>query len=107
MRSRQPIELVWLLVDLTHPMAGSLINDARTTHESKGNFRLSVNRSEDGHRALVKVAAGDDWHLTRPANAAILRRFTERDHHEAVKMVSAENWTPLIDETRRGTIRPL
>lgn len=104
-RDEKPIELLWLLVDPTHARAGALRTAARTRHESQGPFVLSVNESQDGTRALIKVAADADWHTRHSSGAAVLRAFTERDHAEAIVITSRAEWMPVASDpgdSRRG-----
>ena len=60
---------------------------------------LAVNMKADQSQALVKVTALANEFQSLPGvvRNAIIRIYTEADHHEALAMVSAVAWTGPIE----------
>lgn len=87
-RNRTEINPAWILLDTTAPLYSARVNTLGLKHAERGTFNQSVATSDDGTRALVKVADADrDWLDSFKAGA--LRIYTEADHDEAVPMVQA------------------
>ena len=90
MRDGRPIDLIWVLVDWTHPGTADLLVAAEVAHRERlPHARLSVNRFNK-IQALVKIATTEDAFRARlPAQLqdAIIRVYTEADHNEAVALV--------------------
>lgn len=95
LRSRQRIDLAWLLLDAKALAHDSRLATCRAKHETGRSFKLSVIPSPDGNQALVKVAGADaTWRAGFAANA--VRVFTEADHGDAVEMV--QGWDAERDQ---------
>lgn len=95
-RGQLPIDLIWVLVDLTHNRANQLVTAAEAKHEQMVlGTELSVNRNIAGTQALVKIgtteAALRDL-LPGNVEAAILQVYTKADHAEALALVTTEVW---------------
>lgn len=92
--------MAWLLIDLTHAQATAVLALLDGLHKALlPNNLLSVNQKRDGTRALVKVATDPATIVARlPAaqRTAVLRVFDENTHHEALALVQAADWPPLL-----------
>ena len=90
MRDGQPIDLIWVLVDWTHPGTADLLAAAEVAHRERvPEARLSVNRFVK-NRALVKIAIAEGAFRARlppQAKEAIIRTYTEADHKDALALV--------------------
>ena len=94
-RNKQLINVIWLHMDVTHDSYAAAIIAMRVQHKTQGPFELSVNLSEDGTEALVKVVGVlPPWIVGKPFENAVIRVFTEADHDEAVVLVRDLLWEP-------------
>jgi hypothetical protein len=95
-RNGLPLDLIWVLVDLTNARSADLLTAAATkVGQIIPGATLSVNRNIAGTQALVKVTDTDASFrasLAGPVRAAIIRTFTEVDHVEALAMVTTVEW---------------
>lgn len=78
--------LIWVHLDATHPAYGAILQTCRRMHEQYG-LRLSITLKADGTEALVKVATNSDWPALSAWGVALVRVYTEEDHHEALALV--------------------
>ena len=92
-RDRVALPVSWVHINLTHARIAQLLAAAETHKLASGV--LSINRNLANTQALVKVLVSD-FTARLPGNvrAAVLRVFTEADHHEAVALVRASEWEP-------------
>jgi hypothetical protein len=99
-RNKQPIDIIWLHMDAMHASYPAAIVAMRVQHENQSSFKLSINLSDDGTEALVKVAgARAGWPVGKSWNAAVKRVFTEADHDGAAALVRDPLWEPpQLDE---------
>ena len=107
-RSGRPITVRWLLVDQAHARKEDLRGALRTLHSSElPRAELSVNLKADGTLALIKVV-GDLSTVSDTLKEAVVRTFTEADHHEALALVKAEDWEPaeVDDDVVAGLLEP-
>ena len=96
-RNKQPIDIVWFHMDAMHVSYFAAIVAMRAQHETKGSFNLSINLSDDGTEALVKVAGvRAAWPVGKSWNAAVTRVFTEADHDRAAALVRDPIWEPPL-----------
>jgi hypothetical protein len=90
------LELVWLLVDLTHPRAPDILANAQTKCAEKVPYaQMSVVNNLANTQALVKVTAPPSLvtDLPPPAQNAILDSWSESDHDEAEALIATPSWT--------------
>ena len=96
-RNGTPIELIWFHMDATHAVYAQAITAMRNRHEAQGPFKLSINLKDDGSEALVKVAnPPPGWQIAVPWAPAVIRKFAEADHDQAVTLVRDPIWEPLL-----------
>lgn len=98
-RNRKPLDVIWLHLDATHVAYPAAIAAMRVMHERMGDFNLSVNLSDDGTEALVKVAGALPGWATGKAWAAVVKNiFTAEDHAQAVLLTKNILWEPLLQD---------
>lgn len=96
-RKGLPIDLVWIHLNLSHARSGDVLANAQTRiNQRVPEASLSVTPNVANTQALVKVTAtvSEIQALPNPVRNAIIRIFTEADHHEAVAMVHTPEWQP-------------
>jgi len=104
MRNKVAIDIIWVLLDVTHPSYSDAIKDLRTQHETKGSFSLDINTKKDGLEALVKLVGRlSPWVRDQPWAGATKRTYTEADHHLAVVLVRKVSWE--VPELREPSLR--
>ena len=90
------LDLSWVHADATHNRFNQFITycQQQVAADVPG-ADLSINMNVDQSEALVKVTALPTEINSLPGvvRNAIIRVYTEADHHEALAMVTAEAWT--------------
>lgn len=94
-RQGAQLDLVWVHFNATHTRFAQCLDNARTRIEARlPGTVMSVNFKLDQTQCLVKITAAPGFTLSLPpvARAAVIREYTEADHHEAAAMVAAVAW---------------
>lgn len=103
-----PLDLIWVLVDMTHARAADVLAAAQNkVAQVIPGATLSVNQNIAGTQALVKVTdtvLNFRGNLPAPVRAAIIRTFIEADHAEALAMVTTLEWTGPPPEGYEGPV---
>jgi hypothetical protein len=100
-RSTLQLSLIWVLVDMMHPRADLVLANAQAFVEQRlPGTVMSINYNLDRTQALVKITTEPGFIETLPGAArnAIIREFTEADHHEALVLVRNSAWEPHEEE---------
>lgn len=97
-RGNRPLDVAWVLLDTSQPDYATRREALRQKHEAAGSFKQSINIKRDGTCALIKVVgATPAWCRDFASHPAVLRIYTEADHHLVRAMVTAPDWAPPND----------
>jgi hypothetical protein len=90
MRNKNPVRLVWAVVDLADPDSATTLGALAVAHGRHGDHKLSVSRNASGTLAVVKVSGV----TTREVfdMPAVLRAYDERDLEVVRDLVNSEAW---------------
>jgi hypothetical protein len=90
MRNRNPVRLVWALVDLADPDSATTLEALSVAHGRRGDHKLSVSRNVSGTLAVVKVSGVTMREVFDMP--AVLRAYDGRDLEVVRALVNSEAW---------------